>query len=201
MKTSKTETLKECLTNPDIVDYINTEKNFSICRPYHNKNIDFLEKLFFYNEKSLRKIKNYNGKVHRTKKELKSEQEELESIGTFNMTNSQRERIFEIDELLKALENAIKSPLNEVITKVELMREYARRNRKGYKERHKNFLVVLKFQEKKQEKKMKERVYWAMKNIEDAIRKGRDEISLYATSKLSGKELFKKELNKLIKKL
>ena len=44
MKTSKTETLKECLTNPDIVDYINTEKNFSICRPYHNKNIDFLEK-------------------------------------------------------------------------------------------------------------------------------------------------------------
>ena len=37
MKTSKTETLKECLTNPDIVDYINTENNFSICRPYHNK--------------------------------------------------------------------------------------------------------------------------------------------------------------------
>ena len=48
---------------------------------------------------------------------------------------------------------------------------------------------------------MKEKVYWAMKNIEDAIRKGRDEISLSATSKLSGKEVFKIELHKLIKKL
>ena len=197
-KSKKTETLKDCLTDPSFIQDMKNEKRFPVMRPYYDTSIEMLELLYESVVKNAQKIKKHNSKLNKKIKELKIEQKELDR-GGYKMGSPEIDRSLDLYEQIEALENRLKPALNQVYTMVELKREYGRRHRKDYKEKHKIFLDVLTLKEKEIEKKMEERVYWAMKNIEDAIRKGREEIKDYGTRKVSGTEMFNKNLKSLIK--
>lgn len=194
-KSKKTETLKDCLTDPSFIQDMKHEKRFPVMRPYYDKSIEMLELLYDSVFKDAQKIKKHNSRINKRVKELEIELDELSNKKGNPLTG----RYGEVWDEIKELKKSTLSPLNDVLTMVAIKREYGRRHRKDYKEKHKIFLDVLTLKEKEIEKTMEERVYWAMKNIEDAIRKGREEIKDYGTRKVSGEEMFNKNLKSLIK--
>ena len=44
-KSKKTETLKDCLTDPSFIQDMKHEKRFPVMRPYYDKSIEMLELL------------------------------------------------------------------------------------------------------------------------------------------------------------
>ena len=194
-KSKQTETLKDCLTDPSFIQDMKHEKRFPVIRPYYDKSIDMLELLYDSVFKDAQKIKKHNSRINKRVKELEFELDELSN----EKGNPLSGRYDEVYDEIKELKQSTLSPLNDVLTMVEIKREYCRRHRDDYKENHKIFLDVLTLKEKEIKKTMEERVYWAMKNIEDAIRKGREEIKDYGTRKVSGEEMFNKNLKSLIK--
>lgn len=200
-KSKQTETLKDCLTDPSFIQDMKHEKRFPVMRPYYDKSIEMLELLYDSIVKDAQRIKKHNSKLDKRRKELENEQKQLDKVGLRTMGSPEIDRSLELYDEIDELKQSTLSPLNFVLTMVELKREYTRRHRDDYKEKHKIFLDVLTLKEKEIEKTMEERVYWAMKNIEDAISKGREEIKDYGTRKISGAEMFNKNLKSLIKKI